>query len=343
MSCAAVLESPRRLGLVDRSTPAAGPGEVVVRVAATAVCHTDLEIYTGAHPGVRYPVVMGHEATGVVEAVGAGVARLHAGQRVIVDPIIGCGACDCCRRGQGNLCRNAGLLGREMDGALAEHVKVAERYVHVLPDHLSMVAATLIETLATVRHAQQRVGVAAGDVVVVLGQGATGLLHTALARLNGARLVVGTSRSAWKLDLARRLGADHAIDTARDDQVAAVARLTGGLGADVVIDSTGDPALLMPAMQMLRPGGRLLLYAISHRPVDGFTTFPLYHKELTVYGSRALVAGDFAPSIVLAASGAIDLQPFVTAEYPLARAADAFQEYERHPDRVLRLVIVPGT
>jgi threonine dehydrogenase-like Zn-dependent dehydrogenase len=136
------------------------------------------------------------------------------------------------------------------------------------------------------------------------------------------------------------MGADHVVGES-EDPAAAVTRLTGGRGADVVIDTTGSPSVMMPAMQMLRPGGRLMLYGISHRPVEGFTTFPLYYKELTIYGARALTAGDFPPCIELAASGAIDLQPFVTAEYPLARVAEAFESYERAPERVLRLVIVP--
>jgi len=289
---------------------------------------------------VLYPRVMGHEATGVVESVGADVRRLTAGQRVVIDPIIACGSCDCCRRGQGNLCRNAGLLGREMDGTLAQHVALPERYVHPLPPHLPLAAATLIETMATVRHAQQRVGIAAGDTVVVLGQGATGLLHTKLAKLAGAHRVIGVSRSQWKLDLARRFGADHVLGGG-EDTAAAVGRLTAGDGADVVIDTAGSSELLALSMQMLRPGGRLLLYAISHRPVEGFTTFPVYYKELTIYGARALTSGDFEPCIALAASGAIDLAPFVTAEYPLQRVATAFADYERAPERVLRLVIVP--
>src|SRR5437879_7070607 len=170
-SRAAVLQAPHRFALVDRAVPVPERGDVVVRVAATAVCHTDLAIYTGDHVGVRYPRVMGHEATGVVEAVGADVRRLSAGQRVVIDPIIACGSCDCCQRGQGNLCRNAGLLGREMDGTLGEHITLPERYVHVLPPHLPLAAATLIETMATVHHAQERAAIAAGDAVVVLGQG----------------------------------------------------------------------------------------------------------------------------------------------------------------------------
>jgi L-iditol 2-dehydrogenase len=312
-----------------------------VRVAATAVCHTDLSIYTGAHPGVRYPVVMGHEATGVVETVGASVTRVRPGQRVLVNPIIACGSCDSCARGLPNLCRRAGLLGRELDGSLAEHLTLPEAYLYPLPDHVPADAATLIETLATVYHAQRRAAVAAGDVVVVFGQGASGLLHTQLARQLGAGPVVGVSRSPFKLALARRMGADHALDGARADLAAEIQRLTGGRGADVAIDTTGEAGVLGLAVEALRPGGRLLVYGISHRPLDDVSAFPIYMKELTIYGSRALTPEDVPPSIALVASGAIDLEGFITARYPLPRVAAAFADYERDPGRVLRLVIVP--
>ncbi len=336
----AVLEAPRRLEVVERPKPTPGRGEVVVRVVATAICHTDLEIYTGRHPGVRYPVVMGHEATGVVEAVGPEAVKVAPGQRVLINPIMSCGACDCCLRGQDNICRRAGLFGREVDGSLAGHVLLPERNVHALPDHLPLPAATLIETLATVRHAQDRVGITAGQSVVVLGQGATGLLHTQLAGLSGGAPVIAVSRSHWKLDLARRMRADHVVDAARDDLVAEVLRLTGGRGADVAIDTTGSPELIGRAIEMLRPGGRLLLYAVSNRPLPEFTTFPLYYKELTLYGSRAFQSRDLEPAIRLAASGAIDLEGFITASYPFERVAAALADYERDPDRVLRTVIV---
>lgn len=337
----AVLEAPRRVGVVPRPRLRAGRGQVVVRVAATALCHTDLEIYTGRHPGVRYPVVMGHEATGVVEAVGPEVTRVGPGDRVVINPIIACGTCDCCARGQGNLCRRAGLFGRELPGSLAESVVLGEGYIHLLPEHVGLEAATLIETLATVRHAQERVRITAGEAVVVLGQGAAGLLHTQLARLSGASPVIAVSRSAGKLALARRAKADHVVDAAREDVVAEVLASTGGQGADVVIDAAGAPELIGSAIEMLRPGGRLLVYGINHRPIPDFTTFPLYMKELTVYGSRALTPADFEPATRLVASGAIDVKGLITASYPLDRVATAFADYERAPEAILRLVIVP--
>jgi 2-desacetyl-2-hydroxyethyl bacteriochlorophyllide A dehydrogenase len=342
MTRAAVLQAPRQLTVVEREIAGPDRGQARVRITATAVCHTDLEIYTGRHPNVRYPVIMGHEASGVVEAVGPDVTGVAPGQRVVIDPIIACGACDCCARGQGNLCRRAGLMGRELPGAIAEHVVLAETYLHPLPAHLSSVTAALIETLATVRHAQERAHVGAGDAVVVLGQGAAGLLHTQLARLSGAAPIIAVSRSPAKLAMARRSGADHVVDGSRNDVGAAVLDATGGQGADVVIDAAGVPELIPGAIAMLRPGGRLLVYGISHRPVPDLSLFPMYFKELTVYGSRALTPADFPPAIRLVASGAIDVDGFVTAAYPLERAPEAFAHYERAPESILRLVIGPG-
>ena len=338
----AVLEAPRRFRLVERPMPLAGCGEVRVRIAATAVCHTDLSIYTGVHPGVRYPVVMGHESTGVVDSVGPDVAHLTRGQPVIINPIISCGHCDACRRGARNLCRNAGLFGREVDGSMSEFVNLAARYVHPLPAQLPLAEATLVETLATVRHAQQRLGVAPGESVVVLGQGTTGLLHARLAVLAGADPVIAVSRTRWKLDMAVRMGAHHAIGASAEKAVGEVLRLTRGAGADVVIDTAGGAAILMAAIEMLRPGGRLAPYAVSHECCSGFTTFPLYYKEISIIGSRALIEEDMAPSIELVASGKVDVSEFVSASYPLARAPAAFEDYERNPGKVLRIVIDSG-
>lgn len=335
----AVLGNPRRFQILGRPKPSAGPGTVVVKVAATAVCHTDLEIYTGRHPGVRYPVVMGHEATGTVETVGLGVTNVRPGQRVIINPIISCGRCDLCRRGAENLCRNAGLFGREVDGSLTEYVSLEARYVQPLHENLPLASATLIETLATVKHAQDRVAIKAGESVVVLGQGTTGLLHTRLAVLAGADPVLAVSRTNWKLEMASRMGAHHALDSDAGAVVAEVLRLTGGQGADVVIDTVGGPATLRAAIDMLRPGGRLSPYAICHEALPGFTTFPLYYKEISIIGSRALLPADLAPAAALVASGKVDVSGFVTATYPLDRTADAFEEYERNPGRILRIVI----
>ncbi|HYA47811.1 MAG TPA: alcohol dehydrogenase catalytic domain-containing protein [Burkholderiales bacterium] len=336
---AAVLEAPRKFAVVGKDTPRPGPGEVRVRTVATAVCHTDLSIYAGKHPGVRYPVVLGHESTGVIDKVGDGVEGLVPGQHVIVNPAISCGRCDCCARGATHLCRNAGMFGRDIEGSLKQYVCLPERFLHALPAALPLNEATLIETLATVRHAQKRLGLGAGESVVVLGEGTSGLLHTRLAVLSGANPVIAVSRSRWKLDRASAMGAHHVIDTGAEGAVSEVLRLTGGNGADTVIDTAGGAAALRAGIEMLRPGGRFSAFSISHESAADLNLFPFYYKEISIIGSRALLPEDMAPSIDLVASGAIDVKGFITATYPLGHAAEAFQEYEKNPGRILRIVI----
>ncbi|MFI5400427.1 MAG: zinc-binding dehydrogenase [SAR324 cluster bacterium] len=335
----AVLEAPRRFGVVERPVPAAGKGQVVVRVAATAVCHTDLSIYTGDHPGVHYPVVLGHEAAGTVQAVGAGVSRAVPGQRVLINPIIACGSCDSCLRGAENLCRTAGLLGRELDGSLCGYLCLPERFVYLLPARLSLEDATLIETLATVRHGQARAAIQAGESVAILGQGAAGLLHTRLARLAGADPVISISRSPWKLNLARGLGAHRVVQASAQEAVAEVNRITRGSGVDLVVDAAGGAGVFKAGLEMARPGGRLLAFAVDGAAHSDTSMFPVYFKELGIIGSRALLPADMTAAIELAAAGEVDLSGFITARFPLAETAAAFAEYERNPEGVLRIAI----
>jgi L-iditol 2-dehydrogenase len=335
----AALTAPRTFSIIDRAIPSPAADHVVLRIAATAVCHTDLGIYEGAYANLKYPVVMGHESTGVVEAVGEKVTHVKAGDPVIINPIISCGHCDMCQRQMQNLCRNAGLFGREVDGSLAELVHVAGKYAHPLPHDLALDDATIIETLATVKHAQDRLGVKAGDSVVVIGQGTTGLLHTQLAALAGAKPVIAISRTRWKLDMAMRMGAHHALDISADKALSEVMRLTGNQGADVVIDTAGGAATLAVAIEMLKPGGRLSPYAVSHECCATFTTFPLYFKEISIIGSRALHPTDMAPSIDLVSQGKIAIKGFVSGTFPLSKTDQAFKEYEGNSNGVLRLVI----
>ena len=191
----AVLSGPRKFDLVERARPVPREGEALIRIAATAVCHTDLDMYTGSNKSVRYPVVLGHESTGTVEAVASEGSGLTPGQTVLINPVITCGHCDSCQRGLEHLCRNAGLFGREIEGSLSEYVTLDTRYLYALPPKLPFDDATIVETLATVRHAQERAQLQAGESVVVLGQGTSGLLHTRLAVLTGCDPVIAVSRT----------------------------------------------------------------------------------------------------------------------------------------------------
>jgi len=334
-----LLSAPRKFEVVDRPLPAPSVGEALVRIAATAVCHTDLDLYTGGPRNLRYPIVLGHESTGIVEALGSPTPHLHPGQPVIINPVITCGHCDCCRRGYEHLCRNAGLFGREVEGSLSQFVRIPTRYLYSLPEAMPLDEATLLETLATVRHAQVRANLQVGESVVVLGQGATGLLHTRLAVLTGCHPVIAVSRSRWKLDRAMAMGAHEAIMASVEQAPAEAMRLTHGLGADVVIDTAGGAQTLKAGIDMLRPGGRFCSFSLSHEPISGVSAFPLYYKEVSIIGSRALTSVDIEAAIEIAAQGGIDVSGFVSATYPLLQAPAAFEEYERNPNGYLRIVI----
>ena len=333
-----VLKEPRRFELVERPAPVPAEGEALVRIASTAVCHTDLDIYTGGPKNLRYPIVLGHESTGTIESVDAGAQGLVPGQAVLINPVITCGHCDCCGRGHEHLCRNAGLFGREIEGSLSQYVRIHSRYLYPLPAGMRLDDATLIETLATVRHAQVRADLRSGEWVVVFGQGTTGLLHTQLAALSGCK-VIGVSRSRWKLDRAIAMGAQDAVAADVEEATAEVLRLTGGIGADVVIDTAGGASTLKAGIDMLRPGGRFCSFSLSHATVSGVSAFPLYFKEVSIIGSRALTAEDIRASIDLVSAGRIDVKGFVSATYPLRAVPEAFRAYEDNPSGFLRIVI----
>jgi 2-desacetyl-2-hydroxyethyl bacteriochlorophyllide A dehydrogenase len=335
----AILRGPRKFEIVDRARPLPREGEALVKIAATAVCHTDLDMYTGANKAVRYPVVLGHESTGTIEALGSENPGLTLGQTVLINPIITCGHCDSCTRGLENLCRNAGLFGREIEGSLSQYVTLDTRYLYPLPARLPVDDATIVETLATVRHAQQRAQLKPGESVVVLGQGTSGLLHTRLAALTGCDPVIAVSRTKWKLERAIGMGARDAVERDAKDAVHEVLRLTGGAGADVVIDTAGGADTMRAGIDMLRPGGRFCSFSLSHEPFAGVSAFPLYYKEISIIGSRALTAADITASIDLVGAGQIDVSGFVSNTYPLAQAAEAFREYEGNPGRILRIII----
>ena len=196
----ALLQAPRKLAVVERAKPAPGAGEVIIETAATAVCHTDLSIYVGEHPGVHYPVVMGHESTGIVDSIGEGVTGLKSGEHVIINPIITCGTCDQCVRGAGNLCRNAGLFGREIEGSLSQYVKLPSRYVHVLPPRLPLEALEV------------RLMLQDKSAAISVGEEHVGVEH--LAGEFQARLIE-THVAELEVAVARRVDADVQIEIAR--------------------------------------------------------------------------------------------------------------------------------
>jgi threonine dehydrogenase-like Zn-dependent dehydrogenase len=193
--------------------------------------------------------------------------------------------------------------------------------------------------LFTVVSSQRKLPFTAGSSIAILGMGVTGLLHLQLAKLSGASRVIVTSRSPWKLDLAKRFKADVIINSKEEDPIEGIRRATGGRGVDVAIESTGGVETIRQSLKMARPGGVVLQYGIAAKPMDGLDLYPLYYRELTVIGSRAFTPRDVEMALELVRAGGFDLGPFVTHRFSLEKIAEGLEFVHGHPGDVLRAVI----
>jgi 2-desacetyl-2-hydroxyethyl bacteriochlorophyllide A dehydrogenase len=331
-----VLRAAGDLAAADVETPAPGPDEVLVRVTHSAICGTDLKIFTGAIP-VGYPRIMGHEMSGeVVEGYdGDGLKR---GDRVVVDPVVYCGACFNCRAGQTNLCSNGALLGRDANGGFAEYVVAPRTHVFRLPESIDPREAPAIQVLTTCVHAQRRAPIFPAQSVVVVGLGVTGQLHAQLARARGAYPVIGITRSAWKRKLAEKLGADITLP-AGNDAIRQVVEATGGRGPDVVIETTGIVRSIADSITMARLGGTLLLFGITTAAEGALPFYQCYFKELNIVNARAAKGEDFPDSIDLVARGVVKLLPLVTQVMLVSELGPAIDMLKTDVDGRMKIIL----
>lgn len=310
--------APSELVITDVPEPA-DDSQVLIRPQQVGVCSTDVKVFTGAIP-VAYPRIMGHEMVGEVLTVPSG-SHLSPGMRVLMDPASACGHCDLCRKGKPHLCRNAGLMGRELDGVFAEYVRAPEGALLPVPESISYTAAGVLQVLGTCIHAQRAVSVFPGQVAAVIGLGVSGQLMVQLLRERGVN-VVGITRSEWKLELAKRMGA---VAVATPDQAESVlAELTGGRGPDLVVEAVGTEQTLARAIELVTVGGEVLAFGTLTGGEHGLPYYLLYFKELTIYNPRAALLDDYALGIELTAAGRLELEPIVSHQLALDDAAEAF-------------------
>lgn len=323
---AIVIEKPNAIALRDLDTPAPGSGEVRVRSVKAGVCRTDLDILTGALDPrwVRFPVVPGHEWSGVVDAVGEGVTGLEPGERVVCEGNISCLSCPRCRAGDTHLCQSYDAVGFTRGGGWGELVVVPARILHRLPDHVSFDAAVLVEPGSCVVKALDRARIEPGEAVGVVGIGAMGALAIRIARLRSPAAIVAYGLRDEELELARALGADAVVNVAHSDAAAETGRLVGG-GLDVVVETAGAVAAVELSTRLVREGGRVVLLGIAGRDQDlalPADRIPL--RDLTVLGSVGYTTAAWAKTVALLRERLVDLDPIVTHRFPLDRFEEAF-------------------
>jgi threonine dehydrogenase-like Zn-dependent dehydrogenase len=352
MMRAAVFRGTGDLRVEEVERPHAGVGEAVVRITTTTICGTDLHILRGEYP-VKSGLVLGHEPVGVVDELGAGVTGVAVGDRVLVGAITPCGQCHACLSGHLSQCGHGHgyeaiggwRFGNTIDGAQAEYVRVpaAQANLAKIPDGLSDEQVVLCADIASTGiSGAESGGIRPGDAVVVLAQGPIGLCATAGARLMGAALVIGIDEDPTRLTMARRMGADVALDHRTTDVVAEVRRLTGG-GADVAIEALGTQPTFETALRCLRPGGTLSSLGVYSGklalPYDAFAAGLGDHRIVTTLcpGGKERMRRLMA----LVEHGRIDLTPLVTHRFPLDRIVEAYALFGERREGVLKVVVTP--
>jgi propanol-preferring alcohol dehydrogenase len=338
---AAVFYGPQRpLEIAEVPDPRPARGEVVVRVAGCGLCHTDLHyIDHGVKTFKAPPLILGHEAAGVVAELGPGVTGRAVGDRVLIPSVLGCGQCDYCRQGRENLCSQMVMLGNNIDGGYAELVVVPAKDLLLVPQALPLERACIIaDALSTPFHAvRRRAKVRLGESVVVVGCGGVGLNVVQCAAAAGGRVIALDLNDA-RLDLAKRLGAWAVINTTGMDRVdKKIRELTDG-GADVAIEAIGNPATIELAFGLLRRGGRLCVIGYSQEPVS-LSAARLMYYELEIVGSLGCGAGEYREILSLVASGTLQLEPIVSGTIPLADINEGLDRLRRGEG--VRWVVTP--
>jgi len=328
----AVVKTARGEGHVElreMPTPEPGPGQVLLAVRAAGICGTDLHIYHDEYPTLP-PVVLGHELAGEVTAVGEGVSSVVPGDRITTETYFHlCGRCRFCRGGQPNLCPERRSIGSGVNGGFAPYVVVPERNIHPLPEGLSFQEAALTEPLACVVHgALELPKVTPGDVAVVTGPGAIGLLTLQVAREAGAAVIVlGTGADHRRLELARELGATRVIDNGEEDPGPIIQEMTGGWGADIVFECSGAGPAALGLLAHARRGGQYAQIGLFGRPV-AWDLDAVCMKELRFTGSNASVPSAWRTALRLLGEGSVRTAPLISDAYPLSAWEDAFHRFE---------------
>jgi L-iditol 2-dehydrogenase len=340
---ALLLSKYRQLEMAEVPTPAAGAGEVLIRVGACGICGSDVHGYDGSSGRRIPPIVMGHEAAGRISAVGAGVAGLTEGDRVTFDSTIYCGACGYCKRGEVNLCDHRQVLGvscadYRRAGAFAEFVTVPARVVYKLPESISFAEAAMLEAVAVAIHAVSLAEISAQSTALVVGAGTIGVLILQTLRAAGCKRVFVSDVDVTRLKLAKELGAMDVL-LAGADVVAQILQRTGG-GVDVALEAVGGTATVNAAIASVRKGGTVVLVG----NISPEVTLPLQKvvtRQIRLQGSCAS-AGEYPQAIELMANGAIRVKPLITAVAPLAEGPQWFERlYAREPN-LMKVVLTPG-
>ncbi|QDS92848.1 Sorbitol dehydrogenase [Roseimaritima multifibrata] len=342
---ALLLTEYKKMELSEVPEPEVGSHDVLIQVEACGICGSDIHGYDGSTGRRIPPLVMGHEAAGIVVAIGDQVdSGVAIGDRVTFDSMVSCGNCHFCRKGHANLCDNRRVLGvscgeYRQHGAFAERIAVPQHIVYSLPDDLPFEHAALVEAVSVAVHAANVTDVELGDTAVVVGTGMIGLLTVQAIKAAGASCVIAVDVNDKRLAVAKQLGATYTINANDEDVANRVAELTNGRGADIALEVVGTTATVQSAIASVRKGGHVTLVGNVSPTID----LPLQSvvtRELTIKGTCGC-NGEYPACIALMSSGAIQVAPLITQQISLADGPQWFERLYAGDPGQMKVVIRP--
>jgi L-iditol 2-dehydrogenase len=325
--------------------PVPGPGELLISIAACGICGSDVHGYDGSSGRRIPPLVMGHEAAGIVAELGTDVRQFSVGDRVTFDSTVYCGDCEYCRAGDVNLCDNRQVVGvscgdYRRHGAFAEYVVVPERIVYRLPDELSFTEAAMLEAVSVGLHAVQVADLGGGETALVIGSGMIGLLTLQAARAGGCSRVFVADIDPSRLKLARDMGAHEVIHGSGAEVMTEVHRLTAGKGVDVVFEAVGRNETIASSIDSVRKGGTVVLIG-NITPEVKLPLQKVVSRQIRLQGTAAS-SGEYPEAIELMRTGAIGVGPLITAVAPLEDGPQWFERLHRGEPNLMKVVLTPS-
>ncbi|MFC1563708.1 zinc-binding dehydrogenase [candidate division KSB1 bacterium] len=326
----------------DVEKPSPGADDIVVKIAACGVCHTDLHYLDHGTPTYKQPpMILGHEPSGYVAEAGSNVKKFKEGDRVLLPAVLTCGVCDFCRTGHENICNTMTMLGNHIDGAYAEYIKVPAKDICFLPDEIPLEEGSIIaDAISTPFHAvKNRAQVKPGDTVVVFGCGGIGINIVQVAAAAGG-VVIAVDIIDRKLEIAEKFGATITINPTKVEKLGKeIKKLTGG-GADIAIEAIGRADTIQEAFGTLRKGGRLVVVGFAGENIS-INAGKIMFFEMEIVGSLGCRPVDYPKIIELARLGKIKVKELVTNRFPLEQINDAFDLLRSHDENVIRSIVIP--
>jgi len=333
---------PELIEVGDVEIPKISDDEVLIKVAASGICGTDLEIYEATVPlPITLPRIIGHEFSGIIVKIGkeASTLNINVGDRVVSESGIVCRRCQFCKMGKHNLCLDRKPIGFAVDGAFTEYIKVPGINIHRLPNSVSLEEAALVEPMAVGVHSViERAQVAAGDTVAIVGAGSIGLILLQLVKVSGASIILQMDTEEDRLKLARKLGADYTVNVKKDNPVEKFKQLTGNY-ADVVFEATGNPSAVNQAITLTRKGGKTALLGIHPKPLERFDVTHIVQNEKTILGCWTHSSSTWDRAISLLSSSKIKIRPIITHILPLEQAEYGFHLLKKR--EAVKVLLIP--